>query len=351
MKVIHICDAIAHWQQKFFEMRPGGYTYRPLEEYELNSIPLLGKKYNKTLTQGLVFAKHKREIQLLHSFNKIPVQNIQWLLEVESYLPRFFELNIQNRHIDNWLRHTFNHERCKKIIFISQYARNLNEERLKRWGVQPNKCDVIYPAVDIREPQETPSDTFTVTFVGRNFFRKGGKELIEAFLRYKKSDWKLNIVSNFMNDYGPIRATKEEVAGMQDRIKRSPQIKHIRSCPHHLIPSLLVESDVFVSMTYADTFNCSVAEAIGFGLPVVATDIAAIPEMVRNDYNGYLFENPSPGDNERIVDFLGSKLQKLYHDTALRNKMSLRSLEIAKRNFSFKKRLDQYERIYQSILT
>lgn len=348
-KVINYCRPCPEWRQKFFSMELDEFTFKAMDQYDLGAIPFFGKRYKKTLGQGLCLLKNKGQCTFLHSYNKIPLQKIPWLIEVESYLPRFFELNIRNPFIENWIRNQLNGPYCKKIIFKSQYANNINKSKLKRWNIPSSKYEVIYQSVDVFEPIEKSDDTFNISFVGRNFFRKGGRELLRAFKRNKKDDWRLSIATNFESDYGPINPTPESTDRIRKQIDEDPQINLTVNCAHDSIPSLLLKSHVYVSATYADTFNTSVTEALGCGLPVITTDVGGIPEMVEDHHNGFLYRNPMIEDSDAISEYIGEKLQTLYQDSMLRKQMSARSLDIAKAKFSHEKRVAAYVRIYREV--
>ena len=51
-------------------------------------------------------------------------------------------------------------------------------------------------------------------------------------------------------------------------------------------------ADVFILPSYQDSFGLVFLEALSFGLPIIATDIYAVPEMVYDEINGYLIEPP-----------------------------------------------------------
>lgn len=51
-------------------------------------------------------------------------------------------------------------------------------------------------------------------------------------------------------------------------------------------------SDVLLHPTYVDSFAMVILEAISCGIPVIATDVYAIREMVEDNVNGYLLEPP-----------------------------------------------------------
>src|SRR5581483_1028299 len=84
-------------------------------------------------------------------------------------------------------------------------------------------------------------------------------------------------------------------------------------------------------------------EAMAVGLPVVAADAYALPELVHHEENGFLF---SPGASDEMAHYLDILLQ----NPQLRQSMGACSLEIVARHDSTLI-LDQWEALYQRLIT
>ena len=68
----------------------------------------------------------------------------------------------------------------------------------------------------------------------------------------------------------------------------------------------LARADVFASASYAEAFGIGIAEAMAAGLPVVAPEVGAIPELVRPGVTGELFP---PGDHVALAAHLSALLR------------------------------------------
>jgi glycosyltransferase involved in cell wall biosynthesis len=88
--------------------------------------------------------------------------------------------------------------------------------------------------------------------------------------------------------------------------------------------SLYRQADVFALPSRGDCFPQAVAEAMACGLPVVATDVGAMADMVRDGVNGCLVPPRSVGDLRRA-------LARLAGDAGLRRSMGRESLAVAAR--------------------
>ncbi len=97
-------------------------------------------------------------------------------------------------------------------------------------------------------------------------------------------------------------------------------------------------SDIFLTASEVELQGLSIMEAMASGLPVIAANSMAIPELVHDGFNGFLFE---PGE---ALD-AGEKLLMLASDKDLIRKMSLASHELISEH-SMEITLDRFEEIY-----
>lgn len=102
----------------------------------------------------------------------------------------------------------------------------------------------------------------------------------------------------------------------------------------------LQKADIYCQPSRTEGISLSIAEAMQYGLPIVASNIGGIPELVHDTKNGYL---TIP---ENAVD-LAEKLENLISNPILRRKMGLRSSEILNQlEFSQTKSAESLFRIY-----
>ncbi len=82
-------------------------------------------------------------------------------------------------------------------------------------------------------------------------------------------------------------------------------------------------------------------EAMASGLPVVAANALALPELVRHGENGYLFE---PGNISELADCL----ERVLSNNELRDVFGKRSLEIFQTH-NIQRSINRFEQLYQQI--
>jgi glycosyltransferase involved in cell wall biosynthesis len=157
-----------------------------------------------------------------------------------------------------------------------------------------------------------------VLFVGREFQRKGGDLVLDACrrLRAEGADVRVTVV-------GPRQApaTDEFIDFLGFLSKSVPaDVATLRQAYH--------DADVFCLPTRREPFGIAVAEAMLTGLPVVASDLSAIPEMVEDGVTGFL----TPVDD---LDAITERLGRLVRDPALRERMGRAAVERASARFSW----------------
>ena len=219
-------------------------------------------------------------------------------------------------HGSEWTHPTWNRklsaivaERADRIIANSSYTRRLCMDATGRTDIS-----VISPGVDhnrFHSSYRTPKcqDDPIVLFVGAMHPRKGADVLARAIPLL--DDLPVRFV--FAGPSGPLEPEVRSIIsgfGAHDRVDFRGQLSSEE------VPRVLAEAAIFVFPTVWGTegFGMVAAEAMACGVPVVASRIAAIPEVVLDEETGLLVE---PGDP---VD-LASKLRLLLGDPSRRHSL------------------------------
>lgn len=116
--------------------------------------------------------------------------------------------------------------------------------------------------------------------------------------------------------------------GLHKRVKFWGQIEDVAQ--------RLEEADVFVLSSLSEALPVSVIEAMAAGLPIIATNVGGLPELVKD--NGILVENND-------IDALFRAMQELEQNQDKRQRMSIYSKKYAKM-FEVQKIIEQYKKVY-----
>ncbi len=111
----------------------------------------------------------------------------------------------------------------------------------------------------------------------------------------------------------------------------------------HDIPHLLCAADVFVFPSLWEGNPLSVMEAMAAGLPVIASRVGGIPELVEDGVSGILI----PSEN---LQELTAAMRLLIRDERQRHRMSASARQRAVERFDMRHTVRAYEALYQSIL-
>ena len=106
--------------------------------------------------------------------------------------------------------------------------------------------------------------------------------------------------------------------------------------------SLYRLADIFAIPSEADLQSLATMEAMAVGLPVVAANAFALPELVHHEENGFLF---SPGQSDEMAHYLDILLRS----PQTRKSMGARSLEIVA-SHDITIILDQWESLYRRLI-
>jgi glycosyltransferase involved in cell wall biosynthesis len=172
--------------------------------------------------------------------------------------------------------------RAAHLVTFSQWAKN---SLMHDYGIQEQKITVNAPGVDLarwsvlRAHWSDDDLSPRVLFVGGDFRRKGGDVLVQC-ARSMPRNWTVDIV------------TSEAVPNAEGL-----QGVHVHVGLKADTPELLElyrKVNIFALPTLADCSPLVILEAMAMGLPVIATRVGGIPEIVVDGETGLLIPPNSP---------------------------------------------------------
>lgn len=194
---------------------------------------------------------------------------------------------------------------------------------------------VVYNAVDLKlfKPSgETIFNRKTVLSVGALNKIKGYKYTLMSI---KKVLEKTNDVDFVIIGHGPEEHNIKRLAKELNILNNTIFIDYV---PDNRLVSYYSSSEFFVLATQCESFGIVFIEAMACGIPVVSTNVAAVPEVIGG--GGMLVE-------PRNSDQLAEAMLKLLNDEDLRQELSKKALEHAQK-FSIENRISKVEEIYET---
>ncbi|MGH2951354.1 MAG: glycosyltransferase family 4 protein [Solirubrobacterales bacterium] len=200
-------------------------------------------------------------------------------------------------------------ERAAAAYVFSTWAREVN----LHWGADPEKLEVIAPGFPTPDPVDRRGrEAFTFLFVGGDFERKGGFDLIEAFagLAREHPAARLLLAGTDPTQRNPDRLVHSWVsAGRRERalatlaeLERAGRAKRLPWLDRaKLVGSVYPRADAFVMPSHAEGFGFTNIEAMSFGLPVITSTAGPAGEIIEEGRTGQLV---APGDSEALRNAL-----------------------------------------------
>lgn len=220
----------------------------------------------KTVALGRRFildqsAGHPLSIQML--MPRLREEFPEW---AEDFSPRLPEL----LHVEE-----LEHQAATWIVVASSFSRRTLIEN----GV-PAKKIVLNPyGVDLAAfapvPRPEPSRPLRFVFVGSFSAGKGVPLLLQAWRSLKATGAELWLA-------GP--HSKRHVR----LIPELPGLRVVGKVPHRELPALLRQCDVLVLPSYFEGFGLVLLEALAAGMPIIASDATAAPDLITAGVEGYL---------------------------------------------------------------
>jgi glycosyltransferase involved in cell wall biosynthesis len=160
---------------------------------------------------------------------------------------------------------------------------------VRDYEVPADKITVIPPGVNVNEwrrptPRMPHSDPVKILFVGGNLERKGGLILLEAFRALRGFGLELHLVT-------------------KDRLALEPGVFVYNNLEANSQPlkDLYHTCDIFALPTFGDCLPMVLSEAGASAMAIISTDVAGIPEIVRNGETGLTV---SAGDTVSLTQAL-----------------------------------------------
>jgi glycosyltransferase involved in cell wall biosynthesis len=236
------------------------------------------------------------------------------------------------------------------LIANSQF---LKEELIRLYAIPRKKIFLVNNGVNLgifryRESKETLYRTLGISqrasvilYLGGSRPVKGPTYLLKALKKIE--DKHENIITIFVKGAGPLDIFfSPHLEKELQRFQRKKKLVAIDSIPHTELPQYYSAVDAVVVPSLYDAFPKVVLEAVTCGTPVVGTAVGGIPEMIKNNENGYLVK---PADSDELANMI----IRTVSNTRLKEQLRKKSSELQQR-YSWKTAAEAVSDVYQKIL-
>lgn len=232
---------------------------------------------------------------------------------------------IRNKY-PKWLYRRLQSKNLIRVIGVSNSA---SERFQTEFGA--DKVETIYNPIELKHFEQAVSkDNKIVKFINVARFHpvKNHKLLIDAFEKLCASG--SNSILELVGDGQEYEDIKKYVLEKKlgEKVKFLGQIEDVAP--------KLAGADVFVLSSVSEAFPVSVIEAMAVGLPIIATNVGGLPELVKE--NGILVESNN-------VEAMCSAMLDLEQNQEKRKQMGECSKTMAEK-FDISKIVKQYEKVY-----
>lgn len=178
------------------------------------------------------------------------------------------------------------YDRASYVLTFSEWVRR---SMIEDFHLQEAKVKVMRPGVNFEIPENFPKnyEEPMILFVGRDFVRKGGPVLLEAFRKVRREIKKASLT--ILGCSPNIREDGVIIKGLIPR-EREAEIKR-----------LYRKASVFVMPSYFEPFGLVFLEAMAYKLPCIGTNVCAMPEMIGEGECGFIVE---PGNSDQLANRL-----------------------------------------------
>jgi glycosyltransferase involved in cell wall biosynthesis len=336
------------------ELRSKGYPFHfvvqpgsPLHEKASGEgLPVLSLTMMSELSVGAAFrlAHHmKRERCVLAHFHDAHAVSVGGLACRRANVP----IRIISRRVDFPLKtNVFSRAKYTKdidrIIAISDGVKDV----LLKGGIAPGVVDVVPSGIDfspfeavtdrnfLRTEFGFAPDDFLVGIVAALEDHKGHRYLIEAARIIKDRAPKVKIIV-----VG--KGSLELELDRQARDLRVDDLVFFLGFRED-VPRILASLDVFVLSSHLEGLGTSIMDAMASRLPVVATAVGGIPEVVADEKTGLLVAPRSP-------EALANAIVRLNDDRPLARRLGTRGYEVVHEKFSAEAMARRIIDIYEQI--
>ncbi len=232
----------------------------------------------------------------------------------------------------------FSIEKSDAVTAVSEYLR---DETYRAFGCTGCAVEVIHNFID---PEEFDRAKYPSPFPDQ---LRAGRKVLMHISNFRAVKRVRDVVRIFAAVQRTVPSMLVMVGDGPERVEAEAEARElgVHADVHFpgkidAVAPLLAGADVFLLPSQTESFGLSALEALASGVPVVATNVGGLPEVVRHGETGWL--HPL-GD----VDAMAASATAMLSDDALWQTMSESAARDARARFTAREVVAQYEDLYR----
>jgi len=233
-------------------------------------------------------------------------------------------------------------KKANRIRVISRAIFN----QVKEQGIEENKIRLVSLRADLSlfNPRLIPGINqfgdkvgITLGYVGRLVDGKGLEDLFEAIKILKNQN--LGFIPTLSRTLDSVGETwdlaiygsgllESKLKKLANELKIEDKIEWRGFVPYSEVPVALAQIDIFVYPSWHEGFGRSIMEALAMEKAVVATRVGGIPDLIKDNENGFLVSPHNPQE-------LAQKIKTLMENKELRLKFGEAGRKWVSKNFEW----------------
>lgn len=164
-------------------------------------------------------------------------------------------------------------ETYRRAVSVATFSQHAARSVVEDYGVDAGRVHVVGAGTNALPAQVTRNDDgATILFVGREFARKGGPILLDAFRQLRRKRPRARLL----------------IAGPAERLSLPDGAIRLGAVPYDQLPALFSQATVFALPTLREPFGIAFLDAMANGVPCVGTRTEAVPEIIEDGRSGLL---------------------------------------------------------------
>lgn len=310
------------------------WTWRAIEGSPVRRVNLpLNGTYDMYSLGRLILLARQAGANLLHGHLTRSAFYVNWASKIAG-VP-----SVVTAHATNTHKHF---QGARRIIAVSQAVR----KHLISKGYSPHQIEVVYNGVEdlqslygntrnqVRKALGLEDEEVAIVQIGRFIRDKGQDIVLEAIKGLSHLPFRLFFIGSDDTEWG--RYTKDLVRryNLKNRVIFLGHREDARQ--------LLCGMDLMVQPSRREALGLSVLEALSAGVPVVASSVGGLPEVIENNVNGFLFDLEN-------IEALSAIIKGLIVDSKVRLRLSEGARKSYLEKFNIDKMVENTIKVYKKI--